>query len=901
MRLAAVEAAAEAEMARRYHSALVSVDGRATRPGTAPTGSRHTDDAPATRPSSGVDLGFDREALKEALMKGHRVGSGSLLSRPSSGMSNASGAFSLNSIPADTSSLFAAKLRNHRVQPELHVRGDSGSFFQSGNFRSLYNQLQQSAGKGSKSISEAAWDRAALESLDHSITHGGLENIEEVRKEIDTKFVESVGGDKDDERILSSAKARLQFFTRQIEERLAPFPGLSNLQHALAVEYNRYIQTLESSHDVSAASVSRQALEECVVAAAEAKRELLTEKQRNAELKLLVEKLTAANKDYETSDKELQKYIFELRLLLSTSSNASLKSTTALLPDTESSNPSAFIEAMRRLVGEVNTLRQDNMRLAESSAAQLEQLEAQNNEMYEVLSRGNAFQQQVGQLKATVRVMKDYIERLEGRIRELRNVHEENEKMRINVGERMAVLRKELALPYEYGAHCTQHALLQLKGITFACPAEYSDGPVVPEGAMPLAQLVLSRLPRRPVNTPHQAEDEILIQDEALDETTETQTVLSDGQTSAASETFTARPPPPITGNTPDTGVPLHLHSRFAKVKLKMMSFAEVKTLCNDALQDFNNSNASWQSKDPFRLLVPFDVYAKDWFAKRHRSERSGSELAMSLFYWAFNYRHKCTEALLFYRVSCSLVCGTVFLQIPIILQSIKSHLTTAVDQSARRGKDRVTREAFVAAVMACFPLAGPAHAEALAAATVISQERFAEDVSYDGYFDKAATGATLVVYDELVRLILTHVELFHCTLEEKLYAEMRKLSDARFEAMKRMRDDNGVSGKVGLNPLLIESASADHSGKVDVATFARALQQVDPHCRRRVFLDRIATAARAPEYVRSVRDKDKAAQESLMAQLMDVTTLLKNFRTGILPTVAAPLAPGEVDEPFPK
>ena len=217
-----------------------------------------------------------------------------------------------------------------------------------------------------------------------------------------------------------------------------------------------------------------------MVAAAEAKRELLAEKQQTAELKLLVDKLRVANSEYESSDKELQKYIFELRIMLSTSSNGSLKSSSALLPDTDSSKPSAFVDAMRRLVGEVDVLRRENMRLAESSSAQLEQLEAQNDEMYEVLTRGNAFQQQVGQLKATVRVMKDYIERLEARIRELRNVHEENEKMRINVGERMASLKKDVSLPYEYGAYCIQHVLLQLKGLSFACPAEYSDSAVVP-------------------------------------------------------------------------------------------------------------------------------------------------------------------------------------------------------------------------------------------------------------------------------------------------------------------------------------------------------------------------------------------------------------------------------------
>ena len=909
-RLEAVEAAAEAEMARRYHSSLISGSGSGSvRPGTAPVpGGRRYDDQqqvqPSTRPASGangpstcggVELGFDRELLKESLMKDHRRGS--MLSRPGSAVSS-------SSINTDTSSLFAAKLRNHRIQPEQHIR-DSGSFFQSGSFRALYNQLE-TPGKNVKGFAEASWDRTALETLDRSMTSGGLQSIADIRREIEAKFVDDVGGDGDHEKILHSAKARLQFFNRQVEEKLSQFPGLSNLQQALSTEYNRYIHVLENGHSTSAASVSRQALEESVVAAAEAKRELLAEKQQTAELKLLVDKLRVANSEYESSDKELQKYIFELRIMLSTSSNGSLKSSSALLPDTDSSKPSAFVDAMRRLVGEVDVLRRENMRLAESSSAQLEQLEAQNDEMYEVLTRGNAFQQQVGQLKATVRVMKDYIERLEARIRELRNVHEENEKMRINVGERMASLKKDVSLPYEYGAYCIQHVLLQLKGLSFACPAEYSDSAVVPEGNMPLSQLVVSRLPKRPVNLPHHAEDEVLlVQDEALDETTETQTVLSDGQASAASESFTARPPPVVPGNsTADNGIPAHLSSRFAKVKLKMMSAAEVKTLSNDALQDFNNSNASWQSKDPFRLLVPFDVYAKDWFAKRLRSERAGSELAMSLFYWSFNYRFKCPEALMYYRASCGQVAGTVFVQVPLVLAAVKAHLTT-IDSGSRKGKDRVTREAFVTSVMSCFPLATAAHAESLAAATVLGQDRFSEDVSYDAFFDKAAaaaaTGSGQVVYDELVRLVLTHVELFHCHLEERLYGEMRKLTDARFEAMRRMRDDNGVTGKGGLSPLLIEPSSADHSGKADLNTFARAMKLVDPHCRRRTLLDRIAAAARAPEFVRSVRDKDKVAQEAVMNQLLDVTVILKNFRTSCFPTIAVPLANGEVDDPFPR
>jgi hypothetical protein len=280
----------------------------------------------------------------------------------------------------------------------------------------------------------------------------------------------------------------------------------------------------------------------------------------------------------------------------------------------------------------------------------------------------------------------------------------------------------------------------------------------------------------------------------------------------------------------------------------------------------------------------------------------------MSLFYWSYNHRHRCSEALMYYRVSCGFICGTVFVQVPSILQSVKAHVASKMPLDASVSKkapvSKMSREAFVAAVMSLFPLAGPRYAEALAAATVTAQDKFSDEIVYDSFFDKvtaAATSGSQVVYDQLVRLIIAHTELIHLAVEEKLFAEMRTSCDARFAALKRLREENGVTGKAGLHPLLLESTAADASGKVDVATFARVLKLVDPHCRKRTLYDRIGAAARAPEFVRAVCDGDTAAQDSVMNRLVDVNSLLKSFRAGVFPTIAPPLASGEVDEPFPK
>ncbi|CUG88215.1 unnamed protein product [Bodo saltans] len=968
MNRAEIQRSAEEELSRRYtnakygegsfarptsgSSAASSTVPVLTRPGTAPS----ILSQPLTRPTSrasdsrrhllSTDIGgsFNSDRVRETLMQLKRNNSASF-ERPQSGNSNhdrtssrpSSAALALYELHkgADAMKGSAADKPNNS--------GTTGTFFDRSKFRNLFQQLNRNH---KQPYVSASWDDAALRSMENnlfrrpdvgnsptSVDDGSrfeadevqhrshdlplanlslLEQLDNLHAELDARVTREVGGDGLD--VATEAESRLIFFRQDLcGTRLQAAPGLRHFVDMILHEHDRYIHHLKRDGGTQEASLLRETLYSTVQELADTKKQFLESERKNLELSSVVEKLTKVNEQSNKNQEDLENYVDELRVTLSTFTNTNLRGAPSMRPDT--STKGVFVEAIRRLAKEVETLREENVRLSDVASSYVEQQDSQNAEMEVLLQKAMNYQNQVGQLKAAVRTMKGYVEQLEQRLRELRNVHEENELLRCTVPMQVAKYEREVIVPMDMCVTLAQHQFLQQKSAGgFVCPAEYADAPNAKLPDEKLVQLVSNRIPQRITVQPHNTED--LYEGEEADDDYVDSGELSGDENSARESQRGGGGAGDGSGTNPSSGrsliapssvapsefmvhtvpLPLHLSTRFGNAKLKPMTALDVKNIITELFVEYASSTEKKHAKDPTVLPVAFEQFTKDWAHRRLKGERVSFEQNMSLFYWADVYRYKAPEMVMYFKASVGQVSGFIHDVVQKTLATIKKNLQQ-IEPANKRQKDRIGRDVFLATVKKELPLLTPLQLEALVASSVHSQEgRYSEDVTYEPFFDRSNVGGAFM-YDALARAVIAHAEAICLQVEEAAYSALHERNAELFEKLQKARDENGASGTAAVQQMIVESAYVEKVGKCPLRLLHAAILEVDPHCPRPTLWSTLAIAA---GNLVEVNRTAPAYEAEALDQCYDMDAMMRNLRKGVTFVLSPPPAFSAVAAPTP-
>jgi hypothetical protein len=807
--------------------------------------------------------------------------------------------------------------------------GSGGSFFERSKFRNLFQQLNRNH---KQPYVSASWDDAALRSMENNLfriagsptsvndsnfdeagseqpprsglplaNQSLLEQLDNLHAELDARVTREVGGDGLD--VATESESRLMFFRQDLcGNRLQAAPGLRHFVDMILHEHDRYILHLKRDGGMQEASLLRETLYSTVQELADTKKQFLESERKNLELASIVEKLTKVNEQSNKNQEDLENYVDELRVTLSTFTNTNLRGAPSMRPDT--STKGGFVEAIRRLAKEVETLREENVRLSEVASSYVEQQDSQNAEMEVLLQKAMNYQNQVGQLKAAVRTMKGYVEQLEQRLRELRNVHEENELLRCTVPMQVAKYEREVLVPLDMCVTLAQHQFLQQKSAGgFVCPAEYADAPSAKLPDEKLVLLVSSRVPQRVTVQPHNTED-LYGAEEGDDDDVDSGELSGDENSGRESQ---RGGPGDGSGTNPSSGrsliapssvapsefmvhtvpLPIHLSTRFGNAKLKPMTALDVKNIITEMFVEYASSTEKKSAKDPTVLPVLFEQFAKDWSHRRLKGERVSFEQNMSLFYWADVYRYKAPEMVMYYKASVGHVSGFVHDVVQKTLATIKKNLQQ-VEPANKRAKDRIGRDVFLATVRKELPLLTPLQMEALVASTIHSQEgRYSEEVTYEPFFDRGNAGGAFM-YDALARAVIAHAEAVYLQVEEAAYAALHERNSELFEKLQKARDENGASGTAAVQQMIVESAMAEKVGKSPLRIIHRAILEVDPHCPRPALWSALAIAA---GNLVEVNRTAPAYESEALDQCYEMDLMMRNLRRGVTFVLSPPPA----------
>ena len=208
-------------------------------------------------------------------------------------------------------------------------------------------------------------------------------------------------------------------YTTKLMQELVPFPNMRQFVGSVLREAKKAMKQLEDESSLSEIAITQETLSRVVAELNTTKAALQSSQEEASCLKSLTQQLEAANQEYQQNQQHLEAYIGELRCALSVSANKVLKDIAPLAPDNVDVTP--YIQAIRRLTAEVEWLRMENLRLSDEGMSHLDAFTEQSKEMASLLDRANDFQQQMGHLKGTLRVMKEYTTNLESRNQQLEN------------------------------------------------------------------------------------------------------------------------------------------------------------------------------------------------------------------------------------------------------------------------------------------------------------------------------------------------------------------------------------------------------------------------------------------------------------------------------------------------
>lgn len=238
-----------------------------------------------------------------------------------------------------------------------------------------------------------------------------MSTVEDDGPVFDTKIPSGFG--------LGKARKRLNLFVEEVLQRhLNAFPESRALVKSVCQEYERYIRLIDQQNEICATSVFDSALATAGKELTLTQNALRDKEQECEELRTICMELQRHNATYKEQQVALEQYIDELRATVAAFTNKLLLNQGELLPpDHEFAGP--YVNAVKRMATEIDSLRKENVRLSQIGMQQLEAFEQQSAELNMLVDRANDFQAQSGTLKGSLRVMKQYIGTLEGRVMEL--------------------------------------------------------------------------------------------------------------------------------------------------------------------------------------------------------------------------------------------------------------------------------------------------------------------------------------------------------------------------------------------------------------------------------------------------------------------------------------------------
>ena len=525
----------------------------------------------------------------------------------------------------------------------------------------------------------------------------------------------------------SNARTRLDNFKHELFDlRLRNHQPLATFVKSITAEYDRFIQALLDYNSVSSAALLRTSMGTAAKELRETTKALEAERLENKNLRGMVDELVAANEKHAETQKTLEDYVDELRACLAAHNNKLLVAADGetLLPDDPAIGP--YTDAVRKMAAEIENLRVENLRLSELGIQQIAAFEEQSEELSALLDRANDFQQQAGSLKGTIRVMKDYIDQLERRVKELS----------VTYSDRMGFAFDKISQESSSRTLWFNQRHLQGFATWYACSTrglalEGDKNPTLLADPLPGFEAV------------------------------------------PLSATCAPAPGHPF--------VPCHLRSSTSfPLKFRSVGLEEAEATFTDIQQSLNvhlvpvmELLMNWKTTSNVKIAVvtkPYDEWLAGWYRHKHHNSRAATEAAYLYEQAATHFQMKSIKALTFHMMCHRLLpldFPTHFL--PKKLSQLREALRR-IEPKSKKTKDKVPRSEFLKVVKGMFPRAATHDVmTVIAYLSSVTQETKAlqEDIQYEPYFEPL-TPPQQVMHDALVRLVIYEVILVRDRLIQK-------------------------------------------------------------------------------------------------------------------------------------
>jgi hypothetical protein len=649
---------------------------------------------------------------------------------------------------------------------------------------------------------------------------------------------------------------RFDAFRGQVERAAAGHPTLSRLLTAVFSEVDVVIAHYQRERNTSETQVATDAMRRAVADAAAVHQVSLSRQQRVDDLERVVEQLSAANVAAAEEMAKMSAFVDDIRVALSAVGGSRLAiddlaersprspasailpfsgsirqaaSTLAAASPTVAPNPAtsaplqghpggvqlrswpippdesssgSFVECIFRLGLELDALRDENLRLSEIAAGAIDQHTQQSRDMAELLDRANGFQTHVGHMKATMRVMKDYIASLEERVFTLSRV--------VDTAALDAIDRRS-ANAFTSGHEVTTAAAesLMWRSLAFRGTVEHDRN-----HTGPLVQSIKLEVP---------ADLRSVVQD----------AVIRCGGAN---------------------GLPLHL-ANFDFPKLAPRPFDTVEAV-NAYITDLNQGFLAVLASRAPGTEFTFDQYLAETFLRKApgAQPKAAAEAAFTLHHIASRLEHRSPNLCYFYMLqSANKLPGDFLFFAPRHMNALLDRLRV-LEPVTKRAKDRVLRSNFLAAVHDCWPNAASTDLHAVAMATVtcgsIDSTKLSDEVCYEAFFQKATAGATFV-YDTLLHVLAACGVRFLVAVKREL---LRMLREDAVDAHERIRRERLDARSAEVRRMMkLSDAEIVHDPTVcSLAEVRFALQTVDPAIRTNDLKRALAAAAKDPYFVES-------------------------------------------------
>lgn len=563
------------------------------------------------------------------------------------------------------------------------------------------------------------------------------------------------------------------------------FPCVGKLCAAIFVEADKAVSYCQREMSTSATSVARCAMKSAIEDSARVQRESEAKDKRIQELTSCVDELTATIQRFEAAQRRQDAFIDDIRLTLADccSKCGWADDVTPLTPD--ATNVDSFRNAAWQLAAEVEQQRAENSRLADVASRALEQHAHMSNEIAQLLDRANGFQQQVGQMKTTMKVMKAYIEDLEKKVFELSDADDraaaEVLRCKLQTEARQSTDLNNVMLE----TVCWQSLVLRgtIEHDRSHATSTTTDAPNLPE----LAASIRGEFGREQV--------------------------------------------------------PSHLRQH-AIPNLRPRPFDNAQSVADFVSESFIAFEAAHTAMSP-GAAPSFDSWFWEYCLRKAPggNPKAAAEMALSVHHYAKRFCRLSVSCYYFWLAATNQLAGTVAADVRVYLNVLRRRLQEC-EPASKRARDRISRANFIRAVGEVLPLSSTADLSAIAQFSVVAQDgKHSDDVQYDAFFDQASAGATLV-HDALCRLICVNGQ----RMVQSVVRHLLKLltDDEEQRRTNGVQDRLTAVGAEVRRMMKLGEPRRHPVGTAMLADVENALRLADPQCTPALLERRLMAVARS-------------------------------------------------------